>query len=145
MAAPNSDAMKSRIINHMNEDHQNSLTLYSRHYNKLPLSHAKTSKLVDITLDHMVIESSFGRCLIPIDPPMKSYAEARDRVVAMHQESILDDDLIDRSLHRVRSSFYRRLVDNLFRVKHTMNLKLWKVPSTRDRNATMVIPICLSD
>ena len=79
----------------MNADHQFSLILYSRYYSKLPLAHAKTSKLDDITLNHMVIKSSFGRCMVPFDPPLKSFAEVRERVVAMHQEALKGLDVED--------------------------------------------------
>ena len=100
MAAPTSEAMQTRILNHMNADHRNSLVLYSRYYSKLPLAHAKTSKLDSINLEHMIIESSFGRCLVPFTPPLKSYSEARERVVAMHQECLkgldVDEITIDR-------------------------------------------------
>ena len=100
MAAPTNEAMQTRILNHMNADHQNSLVLYSRYYSKLPLSHAKTSKLDSLNLEHMIIESSFGRCLVPFSPPLESYSDARERVVAMHQECLrgldVDEVVIDR-------------------------------------------------
>jgi hypothetical protein len=93
MAAPSSDAMKARIINHMNADHQASLRLYARHYSKLPLSYAKTAKADDISVDHLILTSSFGRTLIPFKPALKSLAEARERLVAMNEESLKELDV----------------------------------------------------
>ena len=118
MAAPTSEAMQTRILNHMNTDHQNSLVLYSRYYSKLPLSHAKTSKLDSINLEHMIIESSFGRCLVPFNPPLESYSEARERVVAMHQECLrgldVDEVVIDRySLPSGSSTMHSRFLDDV--------------------------------
>ncbi|RMZ85522.1 hypothetical protein DV737_g686, partial [Chaetothyriales sp. CBS 132003] len=94
------NAMRTRILTHMNADHQFSLILYSRYYSKLPLSHAKSSILEDIDLTHMTIQSSFGRCMIPFDPPLKSLNEARERVVAMHQEAIKELDVEDVLIER---------------------------------------------
>lgn len=88
MANPNPDAAKSRILNHMNADHSNSLRLYARHYSQLPLPHAKTAKADDITLDHLILQTSFGRVLIPFTPPLKSFSEARERLVGMHEECL---------------------------------------------------------
>ncbi|RMZ89452.1 hypothetical protein DV736_g3314, partial [Chaetothyriales sp. CBS 134916] len=94
------DVMRTRILTHMNADHQFSLILYSRNYSKLPLSHAKSSKLEDIALTHMTIHSSFGRCMIPFDPPLNSLNEARERVVAMHQQAMKELDVEDVLIER---------------------------------------------
>jgi hypothetical protein len=93
MANPSDEAMKSRILTHMNADHSASLRLYSQHYSKLPLSHAKTSQLTDITPSHLIITSTFGRTLIPFQPPLKSFTEARTRLVAMHEECVRELDV----------------------------------------------------
>jgi hypothetical protein len=94
-SSPSDDAARARIITHMNTDHAFSLLLFSRHYSHLPLSHAKTSVLDSITLEHMIITSSFGRCLIPFTPPLTSYAEVRERVVSMHHEALRQLDVYD--------------------------------------------------
>jgi hypothetical protein len=80
--------MKSRIIIHMNADHAHSLVLYARHYNKLPLAFARTARLEDITPTHLTMSSSFGRLLVPLDPPLASLAQSRERLVAMHAECL---------------------------------------------------------
>lgn len=85
---PQTAAVKTRIISHMNADHSSSLSLYLQYYCCIPASHADSAKLTDVALDHLIIESTFGRNLIPIDPPMKSYAEARERLVEMNRASL---------------------------------------------------------
>jgi len=85
---PKVAAMKTGIISHMNADHGESLSLYLRYYNRLPRSHADTAKLEDITLEHMVISSSFGTVRVPIKPRMKSLADAREKLVAMHFDAL---------------------------------------------------------
>ena len=86
MAQPADEAVKTRIILHMNRDHAFSLCLYARHYNQLPLTHAHTAQMDDITLSHLTLATSFGRLLIPLQPPLTSLAQARERLVAMHEE-----------------------------------------------------------
>ncbi len=91
------EALKIRILNHMNADHASSLSLFAQHYCKLPPLQAKTAKLTDIALDHMIISTSqsftvsnrnVARNYIPITPPMSSFSEARERMVAMDNESL---------------------------------------------------------
>ena len=81
-------AMKTRIITHMNVDHKRSITLYARHYNNLPWSMARTAKLEDLTLDHLILTSSFARLTIALNPPLASFSAARERLVAMHNECL---------------------------------------------------------
>lgn len=85
--------MKARILNHLNADHRTSLRLYARHYSHLPLSHAKTATADDISLDHLILVSSFGRTLIPFTPPLISFSEARERLVSMHEECLRELDV----------------------------------------------------
>jgi hypothetical protein len=42
----------------------------------------------DISLDDLTISASGQKFVIPLDPPMKSFSEARVRVVEMDQESL---------------------------------------------------------
>lgn len=72
----------------MNADHAESLSLFLRHYNKLSPSLAAKPQIDEFTLDHMTIKSSYGRSLIPLDPPLKSYGEARERMVQMNAEAL---------------------------------------------------------
>ncbi|ETN41778.1 uncharacterized protein HMPREF1541_03715 [Cyphellophora europaea CBS 101466] len=100
MATTTSDPMKARIITHMNADHAFSLQLYARHYNRLPLATARTATLEDITTSHLIMTSSFGRLLVPLDPPLSSLGQARDRLVAMHNDCLAALDVADVQVSR---------------------------------------------
>lgn len=92
---PDAAAMKSRIITHMNADHQLSLRLYLQHYCHVPSSGTVKASLEDISTDHITLNSSFGRHVVPFDPPMKSLMEGREKLVAMHQHCLQELDLSD--------------------------------------------------
>ncbi|KAK5060201.1 hypothetical protein LTR84_010086 [Exophiala bonariae] len=93
--APDAAAMKSRIITHMNADHQLSLRLYLQHYCHVPSSGTAQASLEDITTEHIILNSSFGRHVVPFEPPMKSLMEGREKLVAMHQHCLKELDLSD--------------------------------------------------
>lgn len=95
MAAPDPEAVKARIISHINADHAFSLTLYARHCNQLPLAMARTARLEAITLDHLIMTSSFGRLLVPFSPPLASLSQAREKLVAMHNDCLAALDVDD--------------------------------------------------
>ncbi|CAG8982337.1 hypothetical protein HYALB_00005339 [Hymenoscyphus albidus] len=81
-------AMKQRIITHMNNDHQISLSYYLRHYKKLSSREATSPTLTDISFAAMTIETGEKKSYtIAINPPMKSWAEARERTVDMDREA----------------------------------------------------------
>ncbi|KIX02938.1 uncharacterized protein Z518_06488 [Rhinocladiella mackenziei CBS 650.93] len=92
---PDPQAMKTRIITHMNTDHALSLRLYLMHYSHVPLSGTSSATLTDITTQHMILTSSFGRHVISFEPEMKSLLDARERLVAMHNECLSALDLSD--------------------------------------------------
>jgi hypothetical protein len=80
-------AMKQRIVSHMNADHQISLSYYLRYYKQLSSREARLPTLSDISFESMTITAVDGRTYtVPFDPPMKSFAEARTRVVDMDRE-----------------------------------------------------------
>jgi hypothetical protein len=83
----------------MNTDHADSLSFFARHYCKLPTAQASSAKLTDIELTHLIISTSStftnyatnrttARNYITLTPPMSSFSEARERLVAMHNESL---------------------------------------------------------
>lgn len=80
----NTAAMKQRIITHMNADHQDSLSIFLEHYCQVPSYLASDAQLEDVGLSHLIIRSKAGRNMIPLEPPMESYAHARERMVEMH-------------------------------------------------------------
>ena len=91
MADPKEAAMRTRIITHMNEDHQSSLTKYLEHFAKTSSFTARNPSMVDITTSAMTIQSSgffsTKSYTIPFSPPLKSLLEVRPRVVEMDQQA----------------------------------------------------------
>ncbi|KAF1991350.1 hypothetical protein K402DRAFT_345956 [Aulographum hederae CBS 113979] len=85
---PQEAASKQRIITHMNADHQDSIVRYAEHFCKFTSFGARNAHLTDIALDKMVIEASGRRHIVPFTPPMSSWREARERLVAMDQETL---------------------------------------------------------
>ncbi|KAL8765040.1 MAG: hypothetical protein Q9203_006813 [Teloschistes exilis] len=83
------EAAKARIIKHMNTDHQDSLVRYLEHFCHLSSFFAANAKLESLTLDSLSISSSLGRThLVPIQPPMASWSEARTRFAALDGEAV---------------------------------------------------------
>lgn len=84
MATPADAAAKGRIIKHMNGDHGSSLSLYLQHYCKLSAGASRGAQLEDISFNSLTIKSKHGKTyIIPIEPPMTSWSDARPRVVEM--------------------------------------------------------------
>jgi hypothetical protein len=82
------EAMKKRIVNHMNQDHRRELIHYLRHWNKLSPSDARGSTMVDINLNEMRIATPGGQeHVVPFEPPMGSYVEARERLIQMDRQA----------------------------------------------------------
>lgn len=78
---------RTRILNHMNADHQDSLVRYLEHYSSLPSRTARHARLTDISLTSMTIATSRTSIYrIPFDPPLKDWSETRPRVVDMDAE-----------------------------------------------------------
>ncbi|CAE6431928.1 unnamed protein product [Rhizoctonia solani] len=106
MSASSKDvsAMKDRIIQHMNKDHQDSLVDYLRFYASVPAREASTAQLVDISNDGMTCTVTRGgssrSVVVPISPPMDSLMQARERLVAMAFEAM---EGLGRSRWRVES------------------------------------------
>ncbi|KAL3470573.1 hypothetical protein BJX99DRAFT_239275 [Aspergillus californicus] len=86
---------KAFIIQHMNADHSRSLSLYLRAYCTVSKKASQSPTLEDIRLADMIISAQGSRYVIPFDPPLKSLAETRARVVAMHKESLRRLNLSD--------------------------------------------------
>jgi hypothetical protein len=86
--------IKDRIISHMNADHQTSLADYLQFYAKATPHEASTAELVDINTGGMTItrvtepNGPPRPIVVPIDPPMDSLSQARERLVAMAFESM---------------------------------------------------------
>lgn len=87
---------KSRIIKHMNTDHSDSLSLYLRHFSRIPPPPRGTPEptLVDISLSGITISHHLSPVatapaitFIPFTPPIDSLSDARLRLIAMVQEA----------------------------------------------------------
>ncbi|MCJ1472170.1 hypothetical protein MMC13_000817 [Lambiella insularis] len=82
-------ATKQRIITHMNKDHKDSLARYLEHYCHVSYYYARNARLEDITYTSMTLAvDEICRYVIPIDPPLESWSEARPRVVAMDAAAV---------------------------------------------------------
>ncbi|EKG10996.1 protein of unknown function DUF2470 [Macrophomina phaseolina MS6] len=90
MAAPAAQeaAAKQRVISHMNADHQDSIVRYAEHYCKLSSFAARKARLADITLGSMCVEAAGKKYTIPLEPPMQSWREARERLVQMDKDAL---------------------------------------------------------
>lgn len=86
MASASDEVIKTRIISHMNKDHQDSLSRYLEAYAGISHYLARSPKLEDLTLSSLTIQYAAGRKTIPISPPVSSLSEARTRLVTMHEE-----------------------------------------------------------
>jgi hypothetical protein len=84
-APPSAEAIKARVISHMNKDHTYELSHYLRAYNGLSASASRDPQLTDLQLDGITVKSASGTHHVPISPPMNSFADSRVRMVEMAQ------------------------------------------------------------
>lgn len=61
---------------------------YAEHYGNASRYTSRNAKVEDITLDKLVLSAGGRTISIPLDPPLKSFSEARERVVKMDQDCI---------------------------------------------------------
>ncbi|KAL8906187.1 MAG: hypothetical protein Q9171_006370 [Xanthocarpia ochracea] len=82
-------AAEDRIITHMNANHQDSLIRYLRHTHRLSSFRARNAHLTSVSYSSLTISTSPTSTpnphtyLIPFDPPMTSYTEARTRLASL--------------------------------------------------------------
>lgn len=79
-------AAHTRIIEHMNKDHQDSLIKYLQYYHHLSSFTSRKAYLSEIDFSSLTIllyPDSEKRYKVPISPPMTSWSDARPRVVEM--------------------------------------------------------------
>lgn len=97
-------AAKARIVKHMNADHHDSVHMipsdtnealinlifqiirYLQHFHSLSSISAYDGKLVDLDLSSITLSCHGKTYRIPLDPPMKSYRDARERVVELDKQ-----------------------------------------------------------
>jgi hypothetical protein len=61
---------------------------YAEHYANASRYTASNAKMEDISLDTITLSAGSRTFFIPLDPPLKSFSEARERVVKMDQDCI---------------------------------------------------------
>ncbi|KAJ9649305.1 hypothetical protein H2201_004313 [Coniosporium apollinis] len=81
-------AMQQRIVTHMNADHRDSVVRYLEHYKGLSSFTARNARLEKMDLDSLGINCAGKLYTIPLDPPLSSLKEARERVVQMDKDAI---------------------------------------------------------
>ncbi|KAF2236615.1 hypothetical protein EV356DRAFT_574895 [Viridothelium virens] len=82
------NAARKRILDHMNADHQDSLSRYLEHYCRLSSWAARNAKATEITLSQLDIDASGKTHQVPLNPPLGSFRDARERMVKMDQDSL---------------------------------------------------------
>jgi hypothetical protein len=133
-AAAKDAAAKDRIIQHLNKDHQRSLSYYLQHYNSISAWEASSPVLTDITFSHLVFRLSSGdRSTIPLYPPMTSWSEARIRTVEMDRDAraALDISSIQLTSYLPPKSLFHRTIFGLCVMTFVIfATKQWIVPGT---------------
>jgi len=76
----------NRIINHMNEDHEASLILYTTYY--AGRNDVNTAKMTGLTESALILELESGEALeIPLIEPVHSAQDAHRVLVEMHKQA----------------------------------------------------------
>ncbi|KAK3941703.1 hypothetical protein QBC46DRAFT_381784 [Diplogelasinospora grovesii] len=76
-------ASKARTIAHMNKDHQTDLSHILQHFCMVPPSMAENPEMVDIDLTSITIKCESMMYFVPINPPMASWDDRRQRLIDM--------------------------------------------------------------
>ena len=84
----NDEAMKERIISHMNKDHQDSLVRYLEYFCGLSSFSARNAHLDDVKFSALTISASGNKYEVPIRPPITDWSQVRPWVVAMDSEAV---------------------------------------------------------
>jgi len=76
-----------RIMNHMNQDHVESLVLYAHAFaNRKDVTSAK---MIDLSTSTISLELDSGECLsVPLTAPVHSAKEAHTVLVDMHKQAV---------------------------------------------------------
>ena len=87
------EAMKARIIAHVNKDHTSSLSRYLEAFKQTSILAARAPILKDISLSSLTVQSSPTLLsspqvhIVSLSPPMSSLSEARLRLVELDAEA----------------------------------------------------------
>jgi hypothetical protein len=93
MAAPLDAAAVSRVIDHINKNHAEAVDDWAQYYARLPASLAKTATLSTFTLEKLTLSvtsphGAKSTVNIPLNPPMKSVNDCRERMAYMAIEAM---------------------------------------------------------
>ncbi|KZF19837.1 hypothetical protein L228DRAFT_250264 [Xylona heveae TC161] len=99
---PSEAQIKQRIISHMNSGHQDSLIKYLKFYSHLSSFAARNARLTDISFSGMDITSNGKIYVVEISPPLKSWGEARERLVKMDKDATIGLGLSDVTVKEYR-------------------------------------------
>ncbi|KAJ1325179.1 DUF2470 domain-containing protein [Microdochium nivale] len=86
-SSSSNDAMKARIIGHMNRDHAPELAHYLRAFNGLSPRAARGAQIADLALDALHIKTPAATHKVAISPSMTSLSESRVRLVDMAKQA----------------------------------------------------------
>lgn len=88
-------ASKQGIMNHINANHTDTLVLYLKVYCRFYPESVDSIEMVDITLSDMIISVQGTHYRVPIDPPIKSLHDARQRFISMRNHCLTTLGLSD--------------------------------------------------
>ncbi|CCX33515.1 hypothetical protein FPQ18DRAFT_393436 [Pyronema domesticum] len=93
MAAPLDATAVSRVIDHINKNHAEAVDDWAQYYARLPASLAKTATLSTFTLEKLTLSvtsphGAKSTVNIPLNPPMKSVNDCRERMAYMAIEAM---------------------------------------------------------
>ena len=109
---PDDDAIKARILKHLNSEHQDSLVLYLEHYLQLSSFSARNARLTSVDHSALTISASGATHVVPFPHgPLASLSELRPAVVAMDQEA---RTALGRSAVTVKTFVWPGLLGSLF-------------------------------
>ncbi|ORY06237.1 integral membrane protein-like protein [Clohesyomyces aquaticus] len=81
-------AARERIIKHMNADHRDSIRRCIEHALGVSCWQTGDARMTDISLDKMKFAFGDNKVAVPFDPPMKTFREARERLVQMDKDAV---------------------------------------------------------
>ncbi|KAF8252476.1 hypothetical protein K440DRAFT_594945 [Wilcoxina mikolae CBS 423.85] len=92
-SASSDEVVIARVVAHMNNDHLDAIHDYAQYFARLPAPLASTATLSTLSLSKLTltVTSAHGAqstVNIPLNPPMKSFSESRERLVAMTIEAM---------------------------------------------------------
>lgn len=78
-------AEHDRTVSHLNKDHAEDLSLYLRHYNKVPTQDAADAEILSLDLECMIVRAGPSRTIhkIAYNPPLRNWADRRAVLVDM--------------------------------------------------------------